>query len=100
VTEIQRTQFVKNLMVEINSFKHERGTVSMARAEALDSATTSFFICLSPQPSLDGHYTVFGQVVRGMDVVDKIGNLPTDNEKPKTRVDLLHATVLEIKPGT
>lgn len=97
VTQIQRDKFVKNLMVEISSRKHERGTVSMARAEALDSATTSFFICLSAQPALDGNYTVFGNVVRGLDVVDKIGNVPTENEKPKTRVDLLHAKVFEVK---
>jgi|GEM_PF-6446160 cyclophilin family peptidyl-prolyl cis-trans isomerase len=46
----------------------------MARGESLDSASTSFFICLAPQPSLDGKYTVFGRVVTG--VIEKMGSVP------------------------
>jgi cyclophilin family peptidyl-prolyl cis-trans isomerase len=92
------TKYVKNLMVELSDRKHEKGTVSMARAEALDSATTSFFICLGSQPVLDDKYTIFGKVVNGMDVVEKIGDVAVENEKPKTRIDLIHAKVLEINP--
>lgn len=54
---------------EFNSRKHETGTLAMARAQSPDSAGSQFYICLAPQPSLDGQYTVFGQVTEGMDVV-------------------------------
>jgi len=95
LTPEQIDKFVGNLQVELSELKHEKGIVSMARGEALDSASTSFFICLAPQPSLDGKYTVFGRVVKGMDVVDQIGSVPTfDNEKPKERIDLIRAEVI------
>lgn len=57
---------------EFNQRKHLRGTVAMARAAHPDSAGSQFYICLAPQPSLDGKYTVFGQVTSGMEHVDKI----------------------------
>jgi peptidylprolyl isomerase/peptidyl-prolyl cis-trans isomerase B (cyclophilin B) len=57
---------------EFNKRKHVRGTVAMARTDAPNSAGSQFYICFAPQPHLDGQYTVFGQVVSGMDVVDKI----------------------------
>lgn len=57
---------------EFNSKTHLRGTVAMARASDPDSGGSQFYICLAPQPSLDGQYTVFGQVVEGLDVIDKI----------------------------
>jgi len=57
---------------EFNKQKHVRGTVAMARTDAPNSAGSQFYICFAPQPHLDGQYTVFGQVVSGMDVVDKI----------------------------
>ena len=57
---------------EINGQKHLKGTVAMARSQAMDSAGSQFYICLEPQPSLDGKYTVFGQVIEGMDVVEAI----------------------------
>jgi cyclophilin family peptidyl-prolyl cis-trans isomerase len=50
----------------------------MARSSDPNSAGSQFFICLDPQPGLDGQYSVFGQVTEGQDVVDKIGALPTD----------------------
>ncbi len=98
VTATQMTKFVKNLKVELSNLKHEKGTLSMARGEALDSASTSFFICLAPQPTLDGKYTVFGKVVNGVDVLDQIAAVPlVENEKPKERIDLIHAEVVEVK---
>ncbi len=60
------------LKAEFNSRKHLLGTVAMARSQDPDSAGSQFYICLAPQPSLDGQYTVFGQVTSGMDVVQKI----------------------------
>ena len=66
----------------------QAGIVSMARGEEIDSALTSFFIVLGDQPALDGTYTVFGRVVAGMDVVEKIAAVPAENERPKERVDI------------
>ncbi|HZS34643.1 MAG TPA: peptidylprolyl isomerase [Methylomirabilota bacterium] len=60
------------LKAEFNQRRHVRGTVAMARAQDPDSAGSQFYICFGPQPHLDGQYTVFGQVVEGMDVVDRI----------------------------
>ena len=82
-------KYVVKINAEINDVKHKAGIVSMARGDALDSALTSFFIVLADQPPLDGTYTVFGRVVEGMDVVEKISAVPQDGEKPKERVDIL-----------
>jgi peptidyl-prolyl cis-trans isomerase B (cyclophilin B) len=60
------------LAAEFNDRKHLKGTVAMARSRDVDSAGSQFYICLEPQPGLDGDYTVFGQVVEGMDVVETI----------------------------
>lgn len=57
---------------EFNARKHVRGTVAMARSASPDSAGSQFYICFGPQPHLDGQYTIFGQVVEGMDAVDQI----------------------------
>jgi peptidylprolyl isomerase len=61
-----------NLSAEFSSAKHVRGTVSMARAQDPNSADSQFFICLAPAPFLDGKYTIWGQVVSGMEFVDMI----------------------------
>jgi peptidyl-prolyl cis-trans isomerase B (cyclophilin B) len=81
-------KYVVKIRAEINDVKHRAGIVSMARGEEIDSALTSFFIVLADQPALDGTYTVFGRVVEGMDVVEKIAATPTENERPKERVDV------------
>jgi cyclophilin family peptidyl-prolyl cis-trans isomerase len=60
------------LKAEFNRRKHLRGTVAMARSQHPDSAGSQFYICFAPQPQLDGQYTIFGQVVQGMDVVDRL----------------------------
>jgi len=57
---------------EFSEKKHGTGTVGMARLRDPDSADSQFYICLEPQPFLDGRYTVFGQVVDGLDVLPKI----------------------------
>jgi peptidyl-prolyl cis-trans isomerase B (cyclophilin B) len=79
---------VVKIRAEINDVKHRAGIVSMARGDEIDSALTSFFIVLGDQPALDGTYTVFGRVAEGMDVVEKIAATPTENERPKERVDI------------
>lgn len=61
-----------NQKAEFNARKHVAGTLAMARSQHPDSAGSQFYICLEPQPSLDGKYTVFGQVLEGMDVVRSI----------------------------
>lgn len=60
------------LKSEFGELPHVDGTVSMARAQDPDSAGSQFFICMGEQPFLDGQYTVFGQVVEGLDVVYEI----------------------------
>ncbi len=63
-----------SIKAEFNETKHVRGTVAMARTSDPDSAGSQFYICFGSQPHLDRQYTVFGQVVEGMDVVDQLKN--------------------------
>ena len=67
-----------DLKQEFNSLPHDRGTLSMARAQDPNSANSQFFICFDAAPHLDGQYTVFGKVTKGMELIDKIkkGNDP------------------------
>lgn len=60
------------LKPEFNDTPHKRGIVSMARSAAPDSASSQFFIVLKDYPSLDHQYTAFGEVVKGLDVVDRL----------------------------
>ena len=85
-----------NLKAEFNSRSHLRGIVSMARATDPDSAGSQFFIVTSDSTFLDRQYTVFGEVVEGMEVADKIVNLPRDgNDCPKQEAKMLEVTVSE-----
>jgi peptidylprolyl isomerase len=61
-----------DLKAEFNDVKHEKGIVSMARKQDPHSANSQFFIMLGDAPYLDGQYTAFGQVVHGMDCIDRI----------------------------
>lgn len=60
------------IKAEFNSRKHLEGTVAMARSNQPDSAGSQFYICLAPAPFLNNNYTVFGQVIEGMEHVHKI----------------------------
>ncbi len=62
----------KNLKAEFSKAPHERGTVSMARANHPDSADSQFFICFDDARFLDGKYTVWGNVIEGMESIDKV----------------------------
>jgi cyclophilin family peptidyl-prolyl cis-trans isomerase len=84
----KQQKLVHNLTPEFNDTKHAKGIVSMARGDAPDSATTSFFICTGASTALDGQYTAFGRVVDGMSVVEAIEQTPRDGETPKTRIEL------------
>ena len=85
-----------NLKAEFNSRSHLRGIVSMARAADPDSAGSQFFIVTSDSTFLDKQYTVFGEVTEGMDVADKIVNLPRDgNDCPEQEAKMLEVTTSE-----
>ena len=85
-----------NLKAEFNSRSHLRGIVSMARAADPDSAGSQFFIVTSDSTFLDKQYTVFGEVTAGMEVADKIVNLPRDgNDCPEQEAKILEVTISE-----
>jgi peptidyl-prolyl cis-trans isomerase B (cyclophilin B) len=74
---------------EFSKKSHKRGIVSMARAANPNSAGSQFFICVADAPFLDGQYTVFGEVISGMEVADKIVNLPRDGkDNPHERIEM------------
>jgi peptidyl-prolyl cis-trans isomerase B (cyclophilin B) len=80
------------IKAEFNDHAHERGVISMARASDPDSAGSQFFICLAPIHRLDHQYTTFGKLIKGDDVLEKIGNTPVEQNaqgetsKPAKRV--------------
>jgi peptidyl-prolyl cis-trans isomerase B (cyclophilin B) len=77
---------------EFNDRAHQRGVLSMARSQDPDSAGSQFFICLGDASFLDRNYTAFGKLIKGDDVLGKIGDTPTkagnsgEKSKPLTRV--------------
>jgi peptidyl-prolyl cis-trans isomerase B (cyclophilin B) len=80
------------IKAEFNDRPHVRGVVSMARSQHPDSAGSQFFICLADARFLDRQYTAFGRLIKGDDVLGRIGNTPTgsggggEKSKPLTRV--------------
>jgi len=77
------------IKAEFNGKPHKRGTLSMARAQDPDSAGSQFFICVADAPFLDKKYSVFGEVVSGMDVADKIVSQPRDSkDNPQERIEI------------
>ena len=86
----------QNLKAEFSSRSHLRGIVSMARSTDPDSAGSQFVIVTSDSTFLDKQYTVFGEVLDGMEVADKIVNLPRDgNDCPKQEAKMLEVTISE-----
>jgi peptidyl-prolyl cis-trans isomerase B (cyclophilin B) len=73
-----------SIKAEFSTMHHSRGILSMARSQDPDSAGSQFFITVADAASLDNQYTIFGQVVKGMDVVDKIVNLPRNAQDMPT----------------
>jgi len=87
-------RWVRNLKGEFRpDIKHERGIVSMARADDPDSASTSFFLMLGPAPHLDGKYSAFGRVVEGLEVLDAYEKEDVQEDTPKRRLEILEATI-------
>lgn len=77
------------MKAEFNSRPHRRGTLSMARANDPDSAGSQFFICVADANFLDWNYTVFGEVVAGMEVADKVVNARRDGrDNPLERMEM------------
>jgi len=85
-----------NVMAEFSSRSHLRGIVSMARSTDPDSAGSQFFIVTADSTFLDREYTVFGEVTQGMDVADKIVNLPRDQtDCPQQEAKMIKVTISE-----
>jgi cyclophilin family peptidyl-prolyl cis-trans isomerase len=98
-TPLTQTQnaLVRNQQPEFSDVPNVPGIVSMARGDDPASATTSFFICTGECRALDGKYTVFARVTRGMDVVAAIAATPVDGETPREKIGLTRVRV--VKPG-
>jgi len=92
--EPRQQAYVRALPPEFNPTPHDRGIVSMARGDDPGSATSSFFIVLARTQALDNQYTVFGRVVEGLDVIDKIEAVAVNGETPVTRIDVMRARVV------
>jgi len=74
---------------EFTQTPHKRGILSMARSQDPNSAGSQFFICVAEANFLDGQYTAFGEVVSGMEVVDRIVNVQRDgNDNPLQRIEM------------
>lgn len=88
----------KNIKAEFNPVHHRRGIVSMARSGHPDSASSQFFIVVADSGFLDNQYTVFGEVVSGMDVADKIVSAPKNSrDVPNEPVSIESVTVRDAK---
>jgi peptidyl-prolyl cis-trans isomerase B (cyclophilin B) len=80
------------IKAEFNDHPHDPGVISMARSSDPDSAGSQFFICLAPVHRLDHQYTTFGKLIKGQDVLEKIGGIPVtknsmgEPSKPNKRV--------------
>ena len=83
------------LKAEFSDTPHKRGIVSMARANEPDTAGSQFFIVVEPSHFLDGKYTAFGEVTRGLGIADRIVGLPrNDRDLPNERIEMT-VTVVE-----
>lgn len=90
----------RNLKAEFNPIKHKRGILSMARAMDPDSASSQFFICVADANALDNQYTVFGEVVSGMDVVDKIVAGPRTGPRNDQAVQPVEVKSVTVRDAT
>jgi len=81
-----------NIKAEFNDHAHDRGVISMARGPDPDSGGSQFFICLAPVHRLDHQYTTFGKLIKGQNVLEKIGDTPVtrnsmgEPSKPTKRI--------------
>ena len=83
------------LKAEFSDIPHKRGIVSMARAKEPDTAGSQFFVVVEQSPFLDGKYTVFGEVTKGLGVADRIVSVPkNDHDLPNERIEMT-VTIIE-----
>ena len=83
----------RTLPDEPSQIKHQRGILSMARADEPNTASTHFFILLRDADTLDGKFAAFGRVIKGIEVVEAINKMPVEAEKPIKPVRITRATV-------
>src|SRR5436305_9188863 len=82
------------IKAEFNARPHKRGVVSMARSNDPDSAGSQFFICLDDAAFLDGKYTAFGELIKGDDILERIGAAPVgmsgsgERSRPTQRIEV------------
>jgi peptidyl-prolyl cis-trans isomerase B (cyclophilin B) len=89
------------LKAEFSDRPFVRGTVAAARLpSSKDSGGTQFFICLRDQPGLKGQYSIFGEVVSGIEVADTISTTPVDEDKPTERIEIKRVTLRETSPSS
>ena len=69
-----------NIPAEFSSLKHEKGIVSTARDVDINSGNSQFFICMKSAPKLDGKYTIFGKVISGMELAEKINSVKCEKQ--------------------
>ena len=93
------------IKAEFNDRSHVRGVLSMARSQHPDSAGSQFFICLADAKFLDRQYTAFGQLTKGDEVLERIGNTPTtasgggERSKPTKRVGVESIRIVAAEGG-
>jgi peptidyl-prolyl cis-trans isomerase B (cyclophilin B) len=83
------------IKAEFNDHSHQRGVISMARSNNPDSAGSQFFICHGAPTFLDHQYTTFGKLIKGDDVLEKIGTTPTHpQDRPDKRMGIISITIV------
>lgn len=100
VTRAMGNRARRTIPDEPNKILHERGIVSMARADEPNTATTNFFILVAEAAYLNNKFAAFGKVTKGMEVVDAINKANVTEEKPEKPVRIRKASVSQCaKPG-
>jgi peptidyl-prolyl cis-trans isomerase B (cyclophilin B) len=93
----------QTIPAEFSSIPHKRGILSTARKpNDINSATSQFFICVADLPQLDGQYTIFGKIIEGMEIVDKIVNVPRDkkdNPNEPVYMKKVYLKKMKVKPA-
>lgn len=88
-----------SVKAEFNDRPHERGVLSMARSADPDSAGSQFFICLGRVPHLDHQYTAFGKLIKGDDVLAKLGDAPVSGPEKSTPVNRVELQSMKLEPA-
>jgi peptidyl-prolyl cis-trans isomerase B (cyclophilin B) len=87
---------LEKIPAEFSNLEHQRGILSAARTSDPNSATTQFFICHAKAASLNGKYSIYGQVIEGLNVVDSIVMLPRNsNDNPGKAAEIIRMTISE-----